>query len=279
MDNTTQKEEVTDYEREWELDTDASSSSSVGSQDNQQTEESDHLSEDSAPVVNADATPEEDQTNSAVSEEVDLWAGASDAQRDAFRRAENEKIAAENRAKLNADKLAERGRELKSLRDETSELREAARPRTEFEQEHSTYANDINTMIEQRLAERLPVQEEQTEQERDQEVYETITQAHPDAGELYNSDSLKELLNEDPVFKMDGRAVLFSEALHSSDPRHVNQALDFYKLNHTAPPPEADPLESMQANTSRGAQRDMRTADQLSQSERYDAEWELDDDI
>ena len=278
MNDNTQQEEASNYDREWDLGDDTPLSSSVEGQDDQQTEDSDYLSDDSAPAVNEGTTPDSVDTNSAVSEEDDLWAGASDAQRDAFRRAENEKIAAENRAKLNADKLADRGRELKTLRDETSELREATRPRTEFEQEHSTYANDINTMIEQRLSERLPVQDEQTEAERDQEVYEIITQAHPDAGDLYNSESLKELLTVDPVFKMDGRAVLFSEALHSSDPKHVNQALDYYKLNHEAPAPQADPLESMQANTSRGAQRDMRTEGQYSQSERYDAEWELDDD-
>ena len=279
MDNTTQKEGMSDYDTEWELGDDDSSSSSVDAQDNQQTEEAADLAADSAQAVDQNNSSDVDQTDPAVGEEVDIWAGASDAQRDAFRRAENEKIAADNRAKLNADKLADRGRELKTLRDETSELREATRPRTEFEQEHSTYANDINTMIEQRLEQRLPVQEELSQAEHDQMVYETITRAHPDAGDLYNSDGVKELMQTDPVMKLNGKAVLFSDALHSPNPEDVNAALDFYKASSPAPAPEPDPLESMQSTASRGNKVDMRTSDQLTSREQYDAEWDSDDDI
>ena len=279
MDNNTQLEEETGYDKEWELDTDDSSSSSEDSFDNQTTPEGADQPTEGAQAAAQGNTPDESKTNSAVSEEADLWAGATDAQRDAFRRAEHGITAAENRAKLNADKLAERGRELKTLRDETSELREASRPRTEFEQEHQTYANDINTMIDQRMQERLPVQEEVSDEERAQEAYEVITQKHPDAGDLYNSEGMKEVLDHDPVFKMNGRAVLFSEALHSPDPTHVNLALDFYKQTHTAPAQAPDPLEAMQANTSRGAQHDMRSRDQLTSHEQYDAEWDSDDDI
>ena len=274
-----QQEEESGYDKEWELDNDDSPSSSSATFDDQETATKDDLSDDAARSGQGSNTPEANASNPEVDEKADLWAGATAAQIEAFRRAENESTAAANRAKINADKLAERGRELKTLRDETSELREATRPRTEFEKEHETYASDINSMIDQRMAERLPVQPELSQEEHDQEVYETITNAHPDAGHLYNSDGMKELLTDDPVFKVKGKAVLFSDALHSNDPNDVNAALDYYKTTHKAvdsTPP--DPLANMQANTSRGVQRDMRTAGQLTGSEQYDAEWEIDDD-
>ena len=274
-----QQEEESGYDKEWELDNDDSPSSSSATFDDQETATEDDLSDDAARAEQGSNTPEANPSNPEVDEKADLWAGATAAQIEAFRRAENESTAAANRAKINADKLAERGRELKTLRDETSELREATRPRTEFETEHATYANDINSMIEQRLSERLPVQTEQTQEEYDQEVYETITNAHPDAGHLYNSDGMKDLIATDPVFKVNGQAVLFSDALHSTNPNDVNAALDFYKANYDAvDSTPSDPLENMQANTSRGVQRDMRTAGQLTGSEQYDAEWDIDDD-
>ena len=274
-----QQEEESGYDKEWELDNDDSPSSSSATFDNQETATDDDLSDDAARSGQGSNTSNASATNPEVDESADLWAGATPAQIEAFRRAENESTAAANRAKINADKLAERGRELKTLRDETSELREATRPRTEFETEHATYANDINSMIEQRLSERLPVQTEQTQEEYDQEVYETITNAHPDAGHLYNSDGMKDLIATDPVFKVNGQAVLFSDALHSTNPNDVNAALDFYKANYDAvDSTPSDPLENMQANTSRGVQRDMRTAGQLTGSEQYDAEWDIDDD-
>jgi hypothetical protein len=279
MNNETQQEEVSGYDKEWELESDDPTSSSTATYDDPKTDSDDDLSDESASPVQSSDSPETSASNPEVGQDDDVWAGATSAQVEAFRRAENEKIAATNRAKINADKLAERGRELKTLRDETTELREATRPRTEFETEHSTYASDINVMIEQRLAERLPVQPEQTQAEIDQDTYEVITNAHPDAGDLYNSEGIKSLLTDDPVFKVNGKAVLFSDALHSTNPNDVNAALDFYKSNHyTAPPANPDPLHDMQVASPRGAAHDMRTAGQLTQSEQYDVEWDTDDD-
>jgi len=280
MENNTQQGEISDYDTEWELDTDSSDSASSGATGGDQpTLTSDDQFDEGASEGN-DHSPTNDQSHAAVQDEVDVWAGASEAQMEAFRRAENEKTAAENRAKINADKLAERGRELKTLRDESLELQEATRVRSEFETEHEVYARDVDLMIQRRLDERIPEAPVVTEAENDQYVYEAITNAHPTAGDMYNSEPLKELLADDPVFKHNGRAVLFSETLHSNDPADVIAALDFYKTTHQPVQQQAAPtgLESMQGASSRGGRPDMRTMDQFSDSERYDAEWELDDD-
>ena len=278
MNNDTQLDGATEYDKEWELDTDNPSPSSRDPSGNQQTSDSDDQFENEAPQGN-EPPPSLDDPTAAVQEDVDVWADASEAQREAFRRAENEKVSADNRAKLNADKLAERGRELKALRDETFELREANRPLTEFETEHQVYAQDVDRMIQQRLDERIPVQPEVSQTEVDQQVFDAITNAHPQAGDMYNSDSMKTLLNDDPVMKVNGRAQLFSEVLHSNDPADVVTALDYYKSIHSeySKAPQSG-LEAMQPNTSRGNKVDMRTSGQMTEAENYDQEWELDDD-
>ena len=281
MNNETQLNESEEYDKEWELDTDNPSPSSRDLSDGQPTSDSDDQFEDEAPQGN-EPPPSPDEPTAEVQEDVDVWADATEAQREAFRRAENEKVSADNRAKLNADKLAERGRELKALRDETHELRETHRPRTEFETEHEVYAKDVEKMIQQRLDERLPVAPVVEQTEVDQHTYDAITQAHPLAGDMYNSDAMKTLLNEDPVMKVNGKAQLFSETLHSNDPADVITALDFYKTLHSdSTPPKGNQsgLEAMQSGTSRGNKMDMRTSDQLTDAEKYDAEWELDDDF
>ncbi len=278
MNNDTQQESASEYDKEWELEDDNPSPSSKDSSVDQQTSESDDQFEDEAPL-SQEAPPAPDDTNPEVGEDVDVWADASEAQKEAYQRAENEKVSADNRAKLNADKLAERGRELKALRDETLELRETHRTRTEFETEHEVYAKDVDQMIQQRLDERLPVQPEVSSADVDQQTFDVITNAHPRAGDMYNSDSMKTLLEEDPVMKVNGKAVLFSETLHSNDPADVVTALDYYKSIHSvdSKAPQ-DGLEAMQPNTSRGNKVDMRTSSQMTEAENYDQEWELDDD-
>ena len=278
MNNDTQQESVSEYDKEWELEDDNPSPSSKDSNVDQQTSYSDDQFENEAPLGN-EPPPRPNETTAEVQEDVDVWADASEAQKEAFRRAENEKVSADNRAKLNADKLAERGRELKALRDETLELRETHRTRTEFETEHEVYAADVNQMIQQKLDERLPVVPVVEQTEVDQLTYDAITQAHPMAGDMYNSDSMKTLLNDDPVMKVNGKAQLFSETIHSNDPADVITALDYYKTIHSvdSKAPHGG-LEAMQPNTSRGNKVDMRTSGQMTEAEKYDQEWELDDD-
>ena len=278
MNDTTQSVEQTAYEKEWGLETDDPQTSSVDNEFSKQTSEVGDQPTSEAPNDSTEDTSSNDNQSSAESEVVDVWADSTEAQREAFRRAENEMTAANNRAKINSDKLAERGRELKALREKSAELQEAARPRTEFETEHEVYASDINTMIEQKLNERIPVQEELSEAEVDQNTYEAITSAHPTAGDIYNSDAMKTLLAEDPVFKHRGQPKLFSETLHSNDPADVIAALDYYKtLNHSEPSQD-NGLSNMQTTQSRGGQHDMKHSSQLSDQEAYAREWLIDDD-
>lgn len=279
MNDNTQQEGTSDYDTEWGLSDDDSQTSSVDDGNNQQSSEPSDLDGNEAHDGSGSDSSHGNSENSEESNLDDVWANATEGQREAYRRAENEKVAAEHRAKINSDKLAERGRELKALREQSQEWADAARPKTEFEEQHSVYANDINTMIDQRMQERLPVQEELTQAEVDHQTYVAITDAHPTAGDMYNSEAMKTLLQDDPVFKHDGRAVLFSESLHSNNPADVVAALDYYKHTHSGTPSQKDDgLSDMQGGSSRGSQRDMRHSTQKSQSEQYDSEWEQDDD-
>ena len=279
--SNTEQEGKSDYDIEWELQTDDPEQSSVDNKSDRQTSDGDTVSPDGASDVNSEETSQEADPSYADSESGDLWANATPEQMDAYRRAENERTSANNRAKLNADKLAERGRELKALRDKTLELEEAARKPTEFEAEHEVYGKNIQEMIQRELDGRLPPVEEApaiTEQEVEQQTFDAITLAHPDAGDLYRSEELQALLLEDPVFKHGGRAALFSEFLHSNEPSDVVAALDYYKQSHT-PQATSDGsgLEGMQAAPSRGGKPDMRSSNQLTQSEQYSREWDVDD--
>lgn len=282
MNDNTQENQVSDYDSEWNLSDDSPQTSSVDDNEGSQSPDAAHRQTDGAQDAKAEGTSNNSQPNHEDGEAVDVWADATPAQKEAFQRAENERQLEANKAKLNADKLAERGREMKALREETIALQEAARVPTEFESEHETYASDVNAMIERKLEERMPLAEQpvaKTREEHDAEVFSAITSAHPTAGDMYNSAEAQALLAEDPVFKHAGQAMLFSSAMHSEDPTVVVAALDYLKqTNPSASTPAANGLDNMQAPTPRGGKPNMKASNQLSSAEQYDAEWDTDDD-
>lgn len=279
MNTESQQEQLSGYDSEWALPEDDSPATDRDAEFDQQ-------SADGTTIPNAaSAAPKVETSDNAPGSPAvgnagaDIWANATEEQRMAFRRAENEKVAAAQRAKLNEDRLAERGRELKALREEKAALEEAQRVPTEFEQQHEQYAKDIDVIVERKLAGRLPPVapvEQKTEAQVEQEVFNVITQAHPDAGDLYNSTGCQALLAQDPVFKHAGRAYLFSEALHSDDPNMAVAALSYYKSTLGDSPKPKTGLESLVAASSVSGKSDMRTATQLTEKEKYDREWELD---
>lgn len=283
MTDESQEQVLSDYEEEWGLDDgdDPQKESSTAEEGSQSPEEDTASSED-APTDGEVTTPEDSTDDPAEgNEEDDVWANATPAQKEMLRRIENEKMSAITRAKLNADKLAERGRELKTLREKTRELEEATRPKTEFEQNHPEYAKEIEEMFARKYGQPVQTEEEPELDEADRELqaFDTITAAHPDAGHVYKSDSLQEMLSENPVFKHEGRAVLFSDLLHSERGEDVVVALDYFKANKPIPPAEEqeEELDEFQEPTTSQDRPDMRTKSQLSDREQYDAEWAEDD--
>lgn len=282
MNDNTQENQVSDYDTEWDLSDDSPQTSSVDDNQGSQSPDAAHPQTDGAPEAKVEGTPESSQPNPEEGEAVDVWADATPAQKEAYQRAENERQLEANKAKINADKLAERGREIKTLREEAIALKESARKPTEFESQHQVYANDINEMIERKLETRMPLAEQpvaKTQEEIDAEVFNVITTAHPTAGDMYNATETQALLAEDPVFKHEGKAMLFSSALHSQDPNEVVAALDYLKLNTpTAEDTTAAGLDNMQAPAPRGGQPNMKASNQLTSEEQYDAEWDTDDD-
>lgn len=280
MNDISQQEELSDYDAEWGSDDDTQENSDVSAESNQESSEEATAASQEAPTDEVVETPEETTDSSAESDaEDDIWANATEAQKEAFRRAENEKLAASNRVKSIGDRLANNGRQLQTLRAEKAELEKANRKPTEFEQEHEQYGKNINEMIERTINERLPpvVEDERSPEQIEDETLNIIETAHPDVGVMYNSSEMQAMLADDPVLKHDGRALLFSEALHSPDPHMAVIALNHFKATTSTTDTSGNPLEDMQSAESSSGKHDMRKQSQLSATEQYDREWEQDD--
>lgn len=275
-----QDEHVSDYDAEWGSDEDTQDESFTDTNEESQSSEEPTAGSNEASADAQEATPEETTDSSAESDaEEDIWASATEAQRNAFRRVENEKTAASNRVKSIGDKLANNGRTIQQLQADKAALEEASRQPTEFEQEHEVYGKDINEMIERHISKRLPpAAPEPTPEEIENNVFSIIETAHPDAGNMYNSSEMQQMLADDPVFKHDGKPLLFSEALHSDDPHMAVIALNHFKAsNSQTDQTSGDPREDLLSAEGSSGKHDMRTNNQLSASEQYDREWEEDD--
>jgi len=280
MPKHSQQEESSAYEAEWGLDTDAPQATAPeGAADDPQSDD-EFTDPESAADVPPAATPNEPEVKPEVAAtDEDIWANATEAQKLAIRRAENERQSAANRARQHENSLAERGRELKALREEKLALEKASQTPTEFESSHAVYGADINTMIERKLADlNLPVtqpEEEKPAAQVEQEVFDVITAAHPDAGDIFNSEGCQSMLADNPAIKVDGKAYSFSDVLLSSDPNMAVEALSYYKSTLAAA--ETSGLEGMKSANTVSGKPDMRTAAQYTDAEAYDAEWDEDD--
>ena len=274
------QEETSAYDAEWDLDTDVpQATANTGAGDDPQSDDEFTDSEPAA-TDEPEATSNEPEVKAEVPDtDEDIWANATEAQKLAIRRAENERQSAANRARQHENSLAERGRELKALREEKLALEKASQTPTEFESSHEVYGADINTMIERKLADlNLPVthpEDVKAPEQIEQEVFDVITNAHPDAGDIFNSPGCQQMLEDNPAIKVDGKAYSFSDVLLSEDPNLAVHGLSYYKSTLSAPAPTA--LEAMQVADTVSGKPDMRTSTQYTEAEAYDAEWDTDE--
>ena len=142
-----------------------------------------------------------------------------------------------------------------------------------------TSSRDVQDMIDRRLEARLPPEVQQQEKSTadvEQETFDIITGAHPDAGEVFNSEGCQAMMAQDPVFKHEGRAYLFSEALNSPDPHLAVVALTHYKSTVTTGGSD-NGLSGMLSPNKSAATSMGRPTGSLSTAAQYDREWDEDD--
>jgi hypothetical protein len=222
--------------------------------------------------LNKEMTPSLDNQTSktAESESEDIYAGLSDKQVEAIRQAERNEKANLGRFRIAKDKADRLERELQEERKRYQEFEAKSRQPTLFEQEHPDYYNDLKEDLKKELASQQVVPEVDT----GEAAVESILSAHPDAGDLYNSDEFKAWIGNQPKY--------VRNTIESSDPEDVISVLDSYKSHQTVseasrPQGSQDALRQVAHTGGSPARPNLSKPHDMSASQQYDAEWELDD--
>jgi len=213
----------------------------------------------------------DNQTSKAAEpESEDIYAGLSDKQAEAIRQAERNEKANLGRFRIAKDKADRLERELQEERKRSTELEAKARQPTLFEQDHPDYYNDLKEDLKKELASQAVVPEVNT----GEAAVESILTAHPDAGDLYNSDEFKSWIGNQPKY--------VRNTIESSDPEDVISVLDSYKSHQSVseasrPQGSQDALRQVAHTGGSPARPNLSRPHDMSSSQQYDAEWELDD--
>ena len=203
-----------------------------------------------------------------------MWANVPETAREAYRRAERELLAMKGQTKALNDRLSHRGRELKELREKAAQLEESTREKTAFEKEFPQYAEDIRAIT----GTGKPSQtQELSQEEAEAMTVQLIQEAHPDAGDLYNTKEFHEYLASDPLFVFNDQPMRLATAVHSDSADEIIAALAHYKTTiQQSAPNRQDSLKDMVAPAKTSGKHDMRTSAQLTPQEQYEAEWDKD---
>ena len=266
MQNTTlqsQEQNQSDYDTEWGLDNDSPSNSDIVNSD--ETSSSDApatVTDESALEGQANASPSSDESKAAELENNTTWADATPDQIKAFNKAEGDEKAMRGRYRLSNDKNSMLERELNELRVQNADYQAKLRVPTQFEQDHPEYAEDLNKLYGNREGVPAPVAVDPAE---------LIISAHPDAGEVYNSNEFQTWVGAQPK--------PVRQAIESSDAESINEILTLYKSTATSKPFVPNPKAGLQELSGTGgssASIDLRTTSSLTASEQYDREWAAD---
>lgn len=260
----TQPEETqSDYEKEWALDSDLPQETPVAhTEEIQKTDTEGPAPEASAQDVTQESAETETTSPTAESGGDDIFAGATEAQLAAYRKAENDAKAMKGRHRLSQDKAIHLERQLSELQRQNAELTEQARKPTQFEIDHPEYAEDIRSLTGDVHASTSSAETDPAE---------LILQAHPDAGEVYNSPEFSAWISEQPSDTV--------SIIQGSDPNAINNILSAYKT-HASEVSSSQRQARLNATSDTGgtqATPDLRRASELSVQEQYAREWENED--
>lgn len=278
MENS-QQDQISDYDAEWDREDAPEDDQGVVTDGSQPTDDEDPAFSETAPDTTGEETPSDDP-DAAAEQTTDSDTKADDTgDQEALRQAETKIMSLEGQLKALNDRLAIRGRELKELRRENSDLKKASQEPTEFEKEFPQFAGDIRKIA--------GLEEPETETDTDPvdemaATVDAILAAHPDAGAIHESREFHEYLATSPTFIFEGTPMFVNNAVNSDNADEVNAALTHYKSTLNTPDPTPDTqketLEDMVPPPTSKGKPDIPSSAPKTTQEEYDAEWARDDD-
>lgn len=258
-----------DYDAEWgELD------STSEPEERLEDDEVDETSDDA--VASSKEAGEESQESpadgnseaAANSSESDIWADAPEELRREYLKVQNQYNSMLGRYRKERERSTETEQQLSEYEQKLRELEEQSRQPTQFEQDHPDYAKDVQTEAE-RIARKILEEDrlkaaQQDAQKAEESAVETILNAHPDAGNIWNDEGFHNWLQQ--------QSVEVETRLQSSDPQDTIEVLNEYKASLSQQREEQ--LNSLSSPRASASKPDTRA--ELSPLEEYEAEWEID---
>lgn len=251
------------YALEWAEDEESSDASDSENLDDQGKAEGDDPASET-PVANSAEKAPLDTSNDNPAEGVsdDIWANASEAQRQAYLKAQSDFQAMVGRHKSSEKTKAALQKELDKAQ---AALHEATREKGTYETTHPELFKEVETYV----SSKLPKPQESSEPHESDDDLAPIFKLHPDAAEILNSAEWKDFES-----RMDGR---LKEKYESDDPLDFASVLTDYKLDQAVKKKasENEALLAAAATGSGGTSSKPATVVRgRSVAEDYDAEWE-----
>lgn len=263
--NTPEEAFQSDYEAEWGLDADSPPKVAPSdTEDAQKTTEKEPAPEPVAQEGTQSTTQNEDQSKAAEPEKVDIFAGMNEAQLEAYRKSERDTKAMKGRHKLAQDRITDLEKKLADERKAREDLATQTRQPTEFEQNHPEYYKELKGEFGTKQDADKPQVDPDAESYSEADA---ILEAHPDAGDVYNSSEFQTWLGS--------QTLQFQQNINSSYAKDVIPILDSYS-SHLATSTQAN-LEAMAPVGGSQGKPNLRDKSTMSDAELYAAEWESDD--
>jgi len=258
----------TDYDAEWALeDGNTDSPPKVAVPDSEKVQQT--VAEGTAPDATAQTdvqdAPKGDSASKAAEPETDKpFAGMTEDQIAAYRKAERDGKAMAGRHRLAQDRMTHLEKQLDDQRKLNEELTDKARSPSEFEQAHPEYFQELKEEFGTKGESDSPTVDAG---KSEYDEADKVIGAHPDAGDIYASAEFNTWLSTQPPQS--------ATDVNSPHADAVIPIIDAYKT-HLSEAEKAD-LQSIADVGGTSAQPDLRVASQRSAQELYDAEWANED--
>ncbi len=258
----------TGYDAEWALEdgnTDSPPKVAVNdSEQDRKTEDEGTAPESTAQDGTQDAPKGESGSKAAEPETDEPFAGMTEDQIAAHRKAERDGKAMAGRHRLAQDRMSHLEKQLDEQRKLNGELTDQARTPSEFEQAHPEYFKELKDEFGTKGE---PSSPDVDAGKSEYDEADAIIDAHPDAGDVYASAEFNTWLSAQPPQSM--------ADINSTQASEVIPVIAAYKT-YVADAEKAN-LQSIADVGGTSAQPDLRVASQRSSQELYDAEWANDD--
>lgn len=256
-----------DYEAEWALNSDTPKLEEKAvdhTEDVNKPTEKETAPSSVAQEETPTPTQNDDSNKAAEPKEEDILAGLSEAQLEAYRKAERDAKAMKGRHRLAQDRIVDLEKKLAEEQKAKAEFKSKARQPTEFEQNHPEYFQELKEEFGTNQESSAPQTDPEAESYSEADA---ILSAHPDAGDIYSSSEFQTWMASQPL--------KVQQDVESSYSKDVIPVLDAYQNSLTSAS-SVSLKEIADVGGSQG-QPDLRDKSKMTDAEKYELEWESDD--